>query len=91
MPLFRSAAPTVVISAVTTGNDDGGRFREHRPCTRTGHRDVVSAPAARHGLRLVRHHLTPATAVDLGPRRIRILDHATEWYPRACTSHGEES
>ncbi len=33
--------------------------------------------------------LTPATAVDLGPRKIKRLDYVTQWYPRACTSHGE--
>jgi succinate dehydrogenase/fumarate reductase-like Fe-S protein len=31
--------------------------------------------------------LTASTAIDLGPRPIRILDHATRWFPRSCTSH----
>ncbi|MBT2489430.1 hypothetical protein J7E96_13040 [Streptomyces sp. ISL-96] len=31
--------------------------------------------------------LTPRTAVDLGPRRLRILGHVTHWYPRACGHH----
>ncbi|MGW0565144.1 hypothetical protein ACWDZ4_32260 [Streptomyces sp. NPDC003016] len=35
--------------------------------------------------------LTPATAVDLGPRRIQILDYVTQWYPRACKSHGDKA
>ncbi|MGR8010416.1 hypothetical protein [Streptomyces hypolithicus] len=30
--------------------------------------------------------LTPRTALDLGPQPLRILDHATHWYPRACVS-----
>lgn len=28
--------------------------------------------------------LTPATAVDLGPRRIRHLDGTQRWFPRGC-------
>jgi hypothetical protein len=28
--------------------------------------------------------LTPATAVDLGPRRIRVADWDTQWFPRCC-------
>lgn len=28
--------------------------------------------------------LTPATAVDLGPRRIRHLDGSMRWFPRGC-------
>ncbi|MET9517050.1 hypothetical protein [Streptomyces sp. NPDC002994] len=31
--------------------------------------------------------LTPATAVDLGPRPVKRLDYVTEWYPRACATH----
>lgn len=30
--------------------------------------------------------LTPATAVDLGPRRIRHLDGSLRWFPRGCHS-----
>ncbi|MEV6790918.1 hypothetical protein AB0M87_02730 [Streptomyces sp. NPDC051320] len=33
--------------------------------------------------------LTPQTAVDLGPRKLRILDHVTAWFPRACRTHKE--
>ncbi len=28
--------------------------------------------------------LTPATAIDLGPRRIRHLDGSLRWFPRGC-------
>ncbi|MEU0369118.1 hypothetical protein ABZ070_02440 [Streptomyces sp. NPDC006283] len=31
--------------------------------------------------------LTAETAVDLGPRRLRIADHITHWFPRACRRH----
>lgn len=34
--------------------------------------------------------LTPATAVDLGPRRLRIADYTTRWFPRACRRHASE-
>jgi hypothetical protein len=30
--------------------------------------------------------LTPLTALDIGPQPLRILDHVTRWYPRACTT-----
>jgi hypothetical protein len=33
--------------------------------------------------------LTPATAVDLGPRRMRIADYPTRWFPRACRRHAK--
>ncbi|MGW7198441.1 hypothetical protein [Streptomyces chryseus] len=35
--------------------------------------------------------LSSETAVDLGPRRIRILDHITQWFPRSCDQHGDEA
>ncbi|MFH8930908.1 hypothetical protein ACH4D4_28035 [Streptomyces pristinaespiralis] len=31
--------------------------------------------------------VTPADAADLGPRRLRIADHSTHWFPRACRRH----
>ncbi|MFB7030097.1 MULTISPECIES: hypothetical protein [unclassified Streptomyces] len=31
--------------------------------------------------------LAPGKVVDLGPRRLRIADWTTEWYPRACEKH----
>ncbi|TXS22606.1 hypothetical protein EAO71_24190 [Streptomyces sp. ms191] len=31
--------------------------------------------------------LVAGSTVDLGPRRRRILDYATQWYPRACRKH----
>ena len=31
--------------------------------------------------------LVPGTAVDLGPRRLRILDYTANWFPRACRRH----
>lgn len=34
--------------------------------------------------------LTPATAVDLGPRKVKILDYVTSWFPRCCRSHSTE-
>lgn len=34
--------------------------------------------------------LTPATAVDLGPRALKILDYVTSWFPRACRNHPNE-
>lgn len=35
--------------------------------------------------------LTPATAVDLGPRRIRHLDGHRQWFPRGCHSCTESA
>ncbi|MFK8911986.1 hypothetical protein, partial [Streptomyces sp. YS-3] len=31
--------------------------------------------------------LSAETAVDLGPRPLKILDYRTYWYPRACPRH----
>ncbi|GGT31202.1 hypothetical protein GCM10014713_25810 [Streptomyces purpureus] len=31
--------------------------------------------------------LATGTAVDLGPRPLRILDYTANWFPRACRSH----
>ncbi|MGW7200626.1 hypothetical protein [Streptomyces chryseus] len=31
--------------------------------------------------------LTAATAIDLGPRPLRILDQVTQWFPRSCDRH----
>ncbi|MER7814095.1 hypothetical protein [Streptomyces sp. NPDC096153] len=33
--------------------------------------------------------LSAKTAVDLGPRRLRIADWTTSWFPRACKRHPE--
>ncbi|WP_188274748.1 hypothetical protein [Streptomyces sp. CBMA152] len=31
--------------------------------------------------------LTAASAVDLGPQPLRILDYTTSWFPRTCRQH----